>query len=151
MPRLSCRGPPLWGPSSGLWNAVAHPFGDHQVGCGVSDMAADTISSLGRLLGQHLGISPFESTRHLYQRLAISLCASVCSYAPVHFPLQLVLSAHFYLFLTAPRVFCTSAHYSFCSTIFQCIRKFVPLLCTFFTFFCVCLVSPRFLRICPSF
>ena len=31
---------------------------------GVSDMSADTISSLGRLLGQRLGISPVESTRH---------------------------------------------------------------------------------------
>ena len=36
-------------------------------------MSADTISSLGRPLGQRLGISPVESTRHLYQRLAISL------------------------------------------------------------------------------
>ena len=39
---------------------------------GVSDMAAETFSSLGRLLGQHLGISPVESTRDLYQRLAVS-------------------------------------------------------------------------------
>ena len=37
------------------------------------DMVADTISSLGRLLGQRLVISPVESTCHLYQRLAISL------------------------------------------------------------------------------
>ena len=37
---------------------------------GVSDMA---ISSLGRLLGQRFGISPVESTCHLYQNLAISL------------------------------------------------------------------------------
>ena len=36
---------------------------------GVSDMAADTISSLGCLWA----ISPVESTRHLYQRLVISL------------------------------------------------------------------------------
>ena len=40
---------------------------------GVSDMSADTISSLGCLLGQRLGISLVESTRHLYRRLAISL------------------------------------------------------------------------------
>ena len=40
---------------------------------GMSDMTADTISSIGRLLGQRLGISPGESTRHLFQRLAISL------------------------------------------------------------------------------
>ena len=40
---------------------------------GMSDMTADTISSIGRLLGQRLGISPGESIRHLFQRLAISL------------------------------------------------------------------------------
>ena len=54
---------------------------------GVSDMAAETISSLGRLLGQRLGISPVESTRHLYRRLAISLWrgnASLPGFIVVH-------------------------------------------------------------------
>ena len=37
---------------------------------GWSDEAADTI---GSLMGQHLGISPAQSTRHLFQRCAISL------------------------------------------------------------------------------
>jgi hypothetical protein len=40
---------------------------------GCSDAAADTISSIGRLLGQRLGIAPAEATRHLFQRCAISL------------------------------------------------------------------------------
>ena len=33
----------------------------------------DTISSIGRLMGQRFGISPSESTRHIFQRLSISL------------------------------------------------------------------------------
>ena len=40
---------------------------------GWSDEAVDMISSIGRLIGQHLGISPMESTHHLLQRCAISL------------------------------------------------------------------------------
>ena len=40
---------------------------------GLSVTAADTISSIGRLMGQRFGISPSESTRHLFQRLSISL------------------------------------------------------------------------------
>ena len=40
---------------------------------GWSEEAADTISSIGRLLGQRLGIPPSESVRHLFQRCAISL------------------------------------------------------------------------------
>ena len=40
---------------------------------GWSDEATCTITSIGRLLGQRLGIPPHESTRHLFQRLAISL------------------------------------------------------------------------------
>ena len=40
---------------------------------GLSVTAADTISSIGRLMGQRFGISPAESTRHLFQRLSISL------------------------------------------------------------------------------
>ena len=40
---------------------------------GWSSEAIDTISSIGKLLGQRLGISPSETTRHLFQRLAIAL------------------------------------------------------------------------------
>ena len=40
---------------------------------GWNDEATHTITSIGRLLGQHLGIPPHESTRHLFQCLAISL------------------------------------------------------------------------------
>ena len=40
---------------------------------GLSVTAADTISSIGRLMGQRFRISPSESTRHLFQRLLISL------------------------------------------------------------------------------
>ena len=40
---------------------------------GWSDEAADTISSIGHFMGQRLGISPVESTCHLFHRCAISL------------------------------------------------------------------------------
>ena len=40
---------------------------------GWSDEAIRTITNIGRFLGQRLGIPPPESTRHLFQRLAISL------------------------------------------------------------------------------
>ena len=40
---------------------------------GLSDTTADTISNIGRLIGQRFGISPIESSRQLFQRLAISL------------------------------------------------------------------------------
>ena len=40
---------------------------------GWSDEATRTITSIGRLLGRHLGIPPHESTHHLFQHLAISL------------------------------------------------------------------------------
>ena len=40
---------------------------------GWSQEASHTISSIGRLQGQRLGIPPSETTRHLFQRLAISL------------------------------------------------------------------------------
>ena len=40
---------------------------------GLSDTASDTIYCIGRLLGQRLGISPTESTRHLFQKIATSL------------------------------------------------------------------------------
>ena len=40
---------------------------------GLSDAAADSIASVGRLLGQRLGTPPSESTRHLFQRCAITL------------------------------------------------------------------------------
>ena len=41
--------------------------------CRWSDEAIQTIARIGRLQGQRLGISPSESIRHLFQRLAISL------------------------------------------------------------------------------
>ena len=40
---------------------------------GLSEVAIDTIRSIGRLQGERLGIPPPDSTRHLFQRLAISL------------------------------------------------------------------------------
>ena len=40
---------------------------------GWSEGAIDTITSIGRLQGQRLGIPPPDSTRHLFQRLSISL------------------------------------------------------------------------------
>ena len=40
---------------------------------GWSDEAITTIRSIGRLQGQRLGIPPPESTRHLFQRLAVAL------------------------------------------------------------------------------
>ena len=40
---------------------------------GWSDKVADTIKSIGRLLGQRVGFPPAETTAHLFQRLAIAL------------------------------------------------------------------------------
>ena len=40
---------------------------------GWSESAIHTITAIGRLQGQRLGIPPAECTRHLFQRLAISL------------------------------------------------------------------------------
>ena len=40
---------------------------------GWSEEASQTISEIGRLQGQRLGIPPAETTRHLFQRCAISL------------------------------------------------------------------------------
>ena len=40
---------------------------------GMSAPAVDTLACLGRLLGQRLGIPPADSTRHLFQKCAISL------------------------------------------------------------------------------
>ena len=40
---------------------------------GWSEEAAQTISEIGQLQGQRLGIPPAETTRHLFQRCAISL------------------------------------------------------------------------------
>ena len=40
---------------------------------GWSDKASDTIRSIGQLQGQRLGISPADTTTHLFQRLAICL------------------------------------------------------------------------------
>ena len=40
---------------------------------GLSSLATYTVAGIGQLLGQHLGLSPQESTRHLFQRLSISL------------------------------------------------------------------------------
>ena len=39
----------------------------------LSSEAIDTIASISRIQGQRLGIPPSESTRHLFQRLAIAL------------------------------------------------------------------------------
>ena len=40
---------------------------------GWSNEAADTITKIGRLQGQRLGVPPAESIRHLFQRCAIAL------------------------------------------------------------------------------
>ena len=40
---------------------------------GMSELASTTVSRIGRLLGQRLGISPADTTRHLFQRCSISL------------------------------------------------------------------------------
>ena len=51
----------------GLSDATAETMG------GLSDATAETISGIGRLIGQRFGVSPHESSRHLFQRLAICL------------------------------------------------------------------------------
>ena len=51
------------------WN---HPNTFEAVG-GLSSLAADTIAKIGSLLGQCLGLPPQEPTRHLFQRLSLSL------------------------------------------------------------------------------
>ena len=57
---------------------------------GWSDEAADTIASIGRLLGQRLGIPPAETIRHLFQRCSIALwrgnAALWIRHCPVHLP-----------------------------------------------------------------
>ena len=71
---LGCRGEKVcFGATCQVVGITFHPPRHRVPIGGVSEMTADTISSLGRLLGQRLGISPIESTRHLYQRLAIFL------------------------------------------------------------------------------
>ena len=40
---------------------------------GWSNEAADTITKIGRLQGQRLGVPPAESIRHLFQRCAVAL------------------------------------------------------------------------------
>ena len=40
---------------------------------GWDEEVVDVIKSIGRLLGQPLGIPPAENTRHLFQRLAVCL------------------------------------------------------------------------------
>ena len=40
---------------------------------GMSELASTTVSRIDRLLGQRLGISPADTTRHLFQRCSISL------------------------------------------------------------------------------
>ena len=46
---------------------------------GWSDQAVNTIRSFGRLLGQKLGITPADSTTHLFQRLTIRLWMEISS------------------------------------------------------------------------
>ena len=48
------------------------PLVIESLGCW-SDLAVKTLSSIGRLLGQRLGILPSDSVRHLFQQCAISL------------------------------------------------------------------------------
>ena len=63
---------------------AAHASSCHSVGVsfiplivetfgGWSNLAVETIKSIGRLQGQRLGISPAQTTTHLFQRLAICL------------------------------------------------------------------------------
>ena len=41
---------------------------------GWDEEAVNVIKSIGRLLGQRLGISPAETMQHLFQRLVLCLC-----------------------------------------------------------------------------
>ena len=41
---------------------------------GWDEEVVDVIKSIGRLLGQRLGISPAETMRHLFQRFVFCLC-----------------------------------------------------------------------------
>ena len=54
---------PLRSRTFGFIPLVFEPLGE------LSDAAADSIVSVGRLLGQRLGTPPSESTRHLFQRV----------------------------------------------------------------------------------
>ena len=62
---------------------AAETFGE-----GWSERAVHTLRSLGRLVEQRLGISPSDSTFHLFQRLAVCLWrgnASMCiRHAPIN-------------------------------------------------------------------
>ena len=58
-------------PMSICWN---HFYSYHLEALGgMSSLAANTIAKIRRLLGQRLGLSPQEPTRHLFQRLSVSL------------------------------------------------------------------------------
>ena len=58
---------------------------------GWDEEAVNVIKSIGRLLGQRLGISPTETMKHLFQRLVVCLWrgnAALClHYSPNHSPL----------------------------------------------------------------
>ena len=46
---------------------------------GMSSLATNTVTSIGRLLGHRLGLAPQESTRHMLQRLSISLWRGIAA------------------------------------------------------------------------
>ena len=90
------------------WPAVllALPLVVESLG-GWSNEAADTITKIGRLQGQRLGVPPAESIHHLFQHCAIALWRGNASMwirrLPAHPPmvdgiLWLVIVTHFLLF-----------------------------------------------------
>ena len=58
---------------------------------GWSEIASHNISRIGRLMGQRSGSPPSESTRHLFQRLSITLVAGKCQYVAKEAPHQLTM------------------------------------------------------------
>ena len=61
---------------------------------GWSELAAETLRRVGRLLGQRLGISPSITTCHLFQRCSVSLWRGMLHYgSTVFLPSLLSLTA----------------------------------------------------------
>ena len=97
---------------------------------GWSDLAVKTLSSIGRFLGQWLGILPSDSVRHLFQRCAISLWMGNASlwlhrYPTISPHIDSIINFDFYKF------FCCI----FCFVTVSCVRY------VFFFVFCIVLYS----------
>ena len=130
---------------------------------GWSNEAADTITKIGRLQGQRLGVPPAESIRHLFQRCAVALWRGNASMwirrLPAHPPvvdrvLWLVILSLFFLFsfcACSPSFFlfsclCFSYFYISCPALFLAIPHLALCLAidSFFfpLFFCFCVPNP---------